>query len=274
MRKCVTNGVKCDKINQIRSMGECSMGVQFSSVPQAYGPVHIGILVFTVVLTVVLFFVFKKVSDKKLLRLIIILGALMILAEIWKQFFVVKYVYAGEKSNWFCPWQLCSMAMYCSFSLIFLKGKAQETVLVFLSTFTILAAVMALAAPGDMLRPQIALFCHSFLYHIIMLVEAFAAMRILLRREKVRFWPSAVLFLALASVAEVINIISHRVIGEIRVEANMFYITPYYPTTQPVLHSIAARIGTVPYIFLYLLGIILISFGIFALEFKTRRKKK
>ncbi len=250
------------------------MGVQFSSVPQAYGPVHIGILVFTAVLAVVLFFVFRKVSDKKLTRLIIILGAVMILTEIWKQFFVVKYVYGGVKANWFCPWQLCSMAMYCSFSLIFLKGRAQETVLVFLSTFTILAAVMALAAPGDMLRPQIALFCHSFFYHVTMIVEALAAMRILLRREKVRFLPSVVLFLIMASIAEVINLISHRVIGEIKVEANMFYITPYYPTTQPVLHNIAARIGTIPYIILYLIGIILISYGIFALEFKTRRNKK
>lgn len=250
------------------------MGVEFTSVPTEYGPVHIGILLFTAVLAVCLFFVFKKLSEKALLRIIVILGALMILTEIWKQFFVVRYVYGGVRSNWFFPWQLCSMAMYCSFSVLFLRGGARDTVLVFLSTFTIFASIMALAVPGDMMRPQILLFCHSFFYHIAMIVEGLAAMRILLRRGKVRFWPSAVLFLCMAAVAEVINLVSHRIIGDTHVEANMFYITPYYPSTQPVLHDIAVKLGIGMEIVIYLIGIILISFGIFVLEFKTKKKKK
>lgn len=250
------------------------MAAEFTTVPGEYGPVHIGILVFAASLSVALFFAFKKLSEKKLLRIIVILGALMILTEIWKQFFVIRYVYGGVRSNWFCPWQLCSMAMYCSFSVLFLRGKARDTVLVFLSTFSLLAAIMALAVPGDMLRPQIALFCHSFFYHIAMLVEALAAMRILLRRSRVRFLPSAVLFLCMAAVAEAINVISHRVIGDTHVEANMFYITPYYPSTQPILHDIAVKLGIGCEIVLYLLGIILIGFGIFALEFKTKKKPK
>lgn len=250
------------------------MGVEFANVPQPYGAVHIGILVFTAALAAALFFLFKRFDEKKLIRAIAILGAVMKLTEIWKQFFVVKYVYRGVRSTWFFPWQLCSMAMYCAFSLLFLKGKAKDTVLVFLCTFSVVAAVMALAVPEDMMRPQILLFCHSFFYHISMIVIAAAALRILLRRERVRFCPSAVLFLAMAAAAEVINVISHRIINDIHVEANMFYITPYYPSTQPFFHEIALKFGIWTEIIVYLLGIIVLSFGLFALEFRTGKKKK
>ena len=187
---------------------------------------------------------------------------------------MVRYVYGGVRSTWFFPWQLCSMAMYCSFACLFLRGKARDTALVFLSTFTPLAAVMALAVPDDMMRPQIALFCHSFLYHLLMLVECLAAMRILLRRERVRFMPAAILFLCMAAVAQAINVISHRVIGNIYVEANMFYITPYYPSTQPVYHEIAVKLGVWTEIAVYLLSIILASFLIFLLEFRLPRIRR
>ena len=250
------------------------MGAEFASVPQPYGAVHIGIVVFIAAAALGLFFLFKRLDDKKLLRIIIILGAFMLLTEIWKQFFVAKYVYKDVVSAWFFPWQLCSMAMYCSFSLLFIKGAAREAVLVFLCTFTPLAAVMALAVPEDMMRPQIALFCHSFLFHALMIVECLAAMRILRRRERVRFYPSVILFLIMAAAAEAINVISHNIIRDIHVEANMFYITPYYPSTQPVFHEIAVRFGTAAEIIVYLLAIILASFGIFLIEFRLGRRRK
>ena len=254
------------------------MGVEFTKVPQPYDAVHFGILAFIAAVCAALFFVFRRLDEKKLIRIISILGAAMIACEIWKQFFVIKYVYNGVRSTWFFPWQLCSMAMYCSFALPFLKGRAQNAVLVFLSSFSLLAALMALAVPDDMMRPQILLFCHSFLYHGIMVVESIAAMLILSRRKKAPFGPAVLLFLAMAAVAELINVISHRIIGDTHVEANMFYITPYYPSTQPVFHEIAVKWGVWAEILLYLGAIILASWGIYgiflAIAAKSRRKEE
>lgn len=241
------------------------MGAEFTVIPSMFGPVHLGILAFIAAVSAGLFFIFRRLDEKTLLRVIFILGAVMIAAEIWKQWFVVKYVYRGERSWWFFPWQLCSMAMYCAFAAFFLKGKAQDTVLVFLSTFSLLAAVTALICPGDMLRPQILLFTHSFLYHAAMVAISLASMRILLKRKKARFLPAAVMFLIMAGAAEIINVVSHLVIRNIRNEANMFSITPYYPSTQPVFHEIALAIGVPAEIALYLALIILGSFIIYAL---------
>ena len=250
------------------------MDAQFAVTPTMFGAVHIGILVFIAAVSVGLFFVFRRLEDKKLLRLLGIMGACMIAAEIWKLWFVHRYVYADIPSAWFFPWQLCSMAMYCSFAAPFLKGKAQDTVLVFLASFSLLAALFALAVPGDMLRPQIALFCHSFTYHAVMVLESLIAMLLLKRRRKAKFLPTAVLFLAMAAVAEVVNVLSHILIGEKGLEANMFNITPYWPSTQPVFHEIALALGIPAEIAIYLASIILGSFLIYAALYAARKKRK
>ncbi|MBQ1817119.1 MAG: YwaF family protein [Clostridia bacterium] len=240
------------------------MGAEFTQIPPAFGAVHIAILAAVAAACTALWFVFKRTSDKKLIRLLFILGASMILAEAWKQWFTVKYVFGGTYSAWFFPWQLCSMAMYCSAAVPFLRGRARETALVFLASFTLIAAAAALVFPGDMLRPQIMLFCHSFLYHGVMAVESIAAMRLLMRGKKPAFLPAAGLFLAMAAVAEAINVAFHALLGDISREPNMFNITPYYPTTQPVFHEIAVKLGVIPEIIIYLAVIILVSFGVYA----------
>ena len=174
---------------------------------------------------------------------------------------------------WFFPWQLCSMAMYCSALAPFLKGKAQDAALVFLCTFSMIGAVFALLFPEDMMRPQILLFCHSFLYHAVMLLEGLIAIRVLRIRGKVQFYPALLLYLGMAAVAEIVNTVSHFVADSIGNEANMFYITPFYPSTQPVFSSIAAHAGIAVEIAVYLGTIALGAFGLFLLEFKLHRKK-
>ena len=185
------------------------MGVTFSSVPEAFGLWHIIVMAATVILAAGLSLIFRRMTEEKLIRLLFILGLAMLICEVWKQWFVHRYVYEGAFSTWFFPWQLCSMAMYCSFLMPFLKGRAQDTVLVFLSTFSLIAAAAAIIFPGDMLRPQILLFCHGFLFHAAMVVESAAAMCVLARRRKAPFSPAVLLFLMMAAVAEVINVISH-----------------------------------------------------------------
>ena len=242
------------------------MGITFSVTPTMFGPVHIVILCVVAIGAAALFFALKSCSERTLLRFIFAVGVGMLLAEAWKQWFVPRYVYTDGPSMWFFPWQLCSMAMYGAVLLPVLKGRARDTVTVFLCTYSLLAGTVALLIPADMLRPQILLFAHGFLYHAAMIAVSAAALRLWKRRGRVPFSPSVLLFLGLAAIAELINVISHRIIGDIRVEANMFYITPYYPSTQPVVHEIALAWGIVPSILLYLAAITLGSYALYRLE--------
>ncbi len=248
------------------------MDAVFSEPPLPYGAVHLVILGVIAAVLFLLYFPLRRQNEQTLVRILFGAGLFMLLAEAWKQWFVQRYVYPGVLSTWFFPWQLCSMSMYCSFLVPFLKGKAQDTVLVFLSTFQIIAALGALLFPGDMMRPYIWLFIHSFLYHGLMLFESMAAILILKNRKDIRFFPSVLLFLIMAAVAEGINVVSHHIVNDFSLEANMFNITPYYPSTQPVFHGIALRLGIFPEILIYLAVIILFSYGLFRLEALFRKR--
>ena len=102
----------------------------------------------------------------------------------------------------------------------------------------------------------------------------FTAALILLKRPRVPFLPSVWLFFALAAVAEIINVISHALFSERKMASNMFNITPYYPSTQPVFHDIAVALGILPEILIYLALIILGSWGLYRLLYAFRRKRE
>ena len=241
------------------------MDKTFAVIPTQFGTVHLAILAGVLLLSAGLAILLRKQPEERLTRLIGVLGALMILAEIGKQWFVRRYVYPNG-ATWFFPWQLCSIAMYASFLVPFLRGKARDALLTFLGSFSLLAAVIALLVPGDMLRPQIALFCHSFTYHFVMVAESIAAVCILSRREKsAPFLPALIVFLVTAAISEVVNVVCHTFFGDRPPVANMFNITPYHPTTQPIFHQIAVSLGILPEIILYLGMIVLGSWGLYRL---------
>ena len=246
----------------------------FQNTPQPYGLVHWLILGGILAAAVLFALAIRKTDERRLLHLLLVFGVCMLAAEAWKQWFVIRYLYFGRRSMWFFPWQLCSMAMYCSALAPFLKGKAQEAALVFLCTFSVIGAVFALLFPEDMMRPQILLFLHSFLYHAVMLLEGLIACRILRKRGKVRFLPALLLYLCMAVVAEGINVVSHFIVPRTGDEVNMFYITPFYPSTQPVFDAIAEHAGIAVEIVVYPGAIALGAFGLFLLEFRLRKRNK
>ena len=245
------------------------MGITFENTPQVFGIIHISALLLIAAINIILFFHLKGKDEAFLLRFLHISGGIMLAAEAFKQYFCYVYVFDRKINLWFFPWQLCSMAMYCSFFITYLKKeKDRNTMLVFLSTFSLFADIIALVLPYDMLRDQIVLTVHSFAYHGLIICQSMIAVMILSEKEKIRFFPSVSLFLFMALIAEIINVISHLIFNDIHVEPDMFYITLSYPTTQPVFHDIALRFGIIIEIIVYLSTIILFSYLLFLMEKK------
>ncbi len=246
------------------------MGITFLSTPQLFGSIHLLSLLLIIVSNTVVFFYLKERKQETLINILHSLGLFMILLEIFKQWFCFIYVFGRKLNLWFFPWQLCSMAMYCSFIIKYIgKEKTQNAFLVFLATFSLFSDIVALILPYDMLRDQIVLTIHSFVYHSLIITEALIALLILKQRKKADFLLSVYLFLAMAFIAEIINVVSHLIFNDIHVEPDMFYITLSYPSTQPVFHEIALALGIPAEIIIYLSSIILISFLIWKIENRT-----
>ncbi len=246
------------------------MDITFSSTPQLYGNVHLLSLLLIAILNSAVFICLKNRKEKTLIEILHYLGLFMVLMEIFKQWFCFVYVFHGELNLWFFPWQLCSMAMYCSLIVIYIrKEKLQNAFLVFLASFSLFAGIVALALPYDMLRDQVILTVHSFIYHGLIVTEAFIALLVLKQRKKAGFLPAISLFLGMAFIAMIINGISHLIFNDIHVEPNMFYITLSYPSTQPVFHEIALALGIPAEIIIYLSAIILCSYVVWKIEKAT-----
>jgi hypothetical protein len=150
-----------------------------------------------------------------------------------------------------------------------LKDDKQEAVLVFLSTFSLMAGVLALATPKNMLVDVIFLTTHSFIYHALMLAQSVIAIQILGKRKRPVFRYALDLFLITASIAEIVNVMRKLLINDPAREPNMFFISPFYPTKQILLCDIANSIGMMPQVIVYLTDVILISYVVFIIECKT-----
>lgn len=250
------------------------MGTLFSETPVIFGPQHIGFMIAIVIWNVLLHFSLKNASEKKMLTVLHYTGLFMMLAEVFKQWFVYVYVFDRTVNLWFFPWQLCSVAMYLAFAAKFFKEKLQNACLIYLCTISLLTDIVAILLPYDMLRDQIVLFCHSFIYHGLIISCAILAFHILKKRENIKFRYTAYLFLFTAFIAEIVNVTAHQIFNNKKVEPNMFYISPYYETTQPVFHDIAVNFGILTEIIVYLGVILLFAYLCFILGKKCILKKR
>ena len=155
------------------------MNFVFKETPKLFGILHITFLILGIITSILLYLYIKNKNENFLIKFIYILSMTMFVGEIWKQIFTYKYVFNNEYNMWFFPWQLCSMAMYCGIALPLIKKERQNILLVFLSTYSLLAATVALIGPLDMLRPQILLTFHGFIYHILMVYLAIISIVVL-----------------------------------------------------------------------------------------------
>lgn len=249
------------------------MDIRFTERPEMFGTLHLAYIALTILFGCIAIYHIRNKSEKYLLKLLQCLGLFMIISEIIKQFFCYFYIYGKEIDLTYFPWQLCSMAMYFAFIVPYLKGKMQDTALVYLSTFSLLGGIMAIILPKNMLLSEVFFTTHSFIYHVLIIITSFIAIEILKGRNLPIFRHALILFVITAVIAEIINVLGKVFIGDPLREPNMFYISPFYPTKQAILSDIARKFGIIPEVILYLLLIALIAYMIFVIEAKTIWKK-
>ena len=227
------------------------MNLCFEHVPEMYGYFHLAMLVVISIVGFLVWRISRGYSEQGMIRGIGILGWIMVVLEVFKLWYCVTVVNHGVVSLWYLPWQLCSIAMYAASFLSFLGEKRQNTVLSFLATYSFMAAILALLYPQDMLRIQVLLTVHGFLYHGMMILESVLALRVLQKRMCIDIRGSMGLFLGCAGVAEILNLCAYGFFPALE-QPNLFYISPYMPVSQPVFADIARVLGVFPEIVIYL----------------------
>lgn len=185
---------------------------------------------------------------RKKVKTIRICGIIMLVSEIYKQLFLYMAVNEGGYNFWYLPFQLCSIPMY----LCLMFPRFEKTSAVFMSSYGLLGAVMTLIFPDGIMYTYAALTIHGFMWHFMLIFVGIYCMASgLADRSFKAFIRTIPLFLGLAAVAFIINLVLGAGSG-----ADMFYISPYLTTAQPVFKGIAERLGRIPEIIIYLVSII------------------
>lgn len=143
--------------------------------------------------------------------------------------------------------------MYLCLLLPFVPHKYQRIFCTFMYNYNLLGAVMVFVDPSGLMHPYWTLTLHGFIWHILLIFigcsSPFPAW--CCQPPKDSGSPTAV-FTVGCVIATIINVTSHPY-GN----ADMFYITPYYATTQIVYSQIAAKFGIFAGNTVYVLSIIL-----------------
>ena len=151
--------------------------------------------------------------------------------------------------------------MYLGLGIPFISPKLKNSFYSFIQDFGLLGGIMALAEPSGLMHPYITLTVHGFLWHFILI---FMGLICAFYNHGKRGRP-LFLFLICTAIATVINVLSHPY-GN----ADMFYISPYYPNDQIVFHQISLVTGTILGNCLYLTSVLLGGFIIHMICLKLK----
>lgn len=183
----------------------------------------------------------RKVSDKTANWILFSLGLLLALSEVFKQLFYY-FVMMDNRYSWHdFPFQLCSVPMYlCIIAPLLKKGKLQDGMYHFMTTYNLLGGIMAFIEPSGLLHKYPTLTLHAFIWHMLLI---FVGFYLIASGRYAKAFPdyrrATYTFLMLCVIAFCINLIFWNASeGSI----NMFYVGPRY-SPLIVFKQISQNVG-------------------------------
>ena len=235
-------------------------------VPQSYGPYHITCAVLTVILAILLIAFFKNAKDKTVRTLTTIVWVVMVILEIGKQLlFSVSMDAAGNfvwDYSWYSfPFQFCSSPLYILPIVAFAKeGKFRDAAIVFLGTFSVFAGTCVMVFPGDVFLWYDFINVQTMVHHGAQIFfGAYLAFRY---RDKLNFKNlvrATGIFASLCAIALLIDVLAYHLfpIWDIPEIFNMFFISPYFECTLPVLSEVDKLLPYPAFLCVYVFGFML-----------------
>ena len=250
--------------------------------PTSYGWFHFMMVGVTIALLVVYIVLWKKADEKTFRRIIFWTWIVLVVLETLKQL-TYNFCYNEENPaastfsyfwNGF-PFQFCATPLYAYPFIVFIpnKGKVSsffwESFVGFAACFASFGGVVCLVYPEQLFTELIFINIQSLLYHGLMFVTGVFICVWLGKRFNLKFvGKSPVVFLFFVALAMILNITFVK--GGIVPEGttfNMFFISPLFPSSLPVLDSIYPLVPYPVFLLLYIVGFTLVAFLFFEIAY-------
>ncbi len=237
--------------------------------PTIYGWYHI-LWLFILILICSLIIIFRnKISQKTVKYSILIISISLILFEIMKQ---LTYSFNWNENTqtatwnyqWYAfPFQFCSTPMYLMFIAgICKKNLFRDSLYSYLATFALFGGFVVMLYPGDVFTTTIFINIHTMFWHASMVVVGFLiwATNSIENTQKT-FLKAFCVFLSMIALAMLANYIWKWSGGiETGQTFNMFYISPFYKSTLPLVSIIYNNAPYIIFLLCYIFGFSLAAY--------------
>lgn len=236
--------------------------------PTNYGWFHLMFFALVILTTFLLIKFFRNCNDKTFRRIALISWIIMVLFEIYKQI-VFAFNYNNGDCYWDYAWyafpyQLCSTPLYALPFIVFLKNdKIRDAFICYMSTFSLFGGVAVFFYPNDVFIRYIGINIQTMVHHGLQIVLGiFFAVHNHKKLCNMYYIKSLVLFSVFSLIAIVLNISMYHIFQGLNMDDtfNMFFISPYFDCTLPVLSLIYPKVPYPVFLCLYLFGFALIGY--------------
>ncbi len=245
--------------------------------PTLYGWYHLLCLGIVILLSLFFVLVGKKMTAKSVNGVLKCAAITLLLFEVYKQ---LNYSYNVSEDTWGYQWyafpfQFCSTPMYVMLLAGCLKkGKLRNCLCSFLATYGLFAGTAVMLYPGDVFISTIGINIQTMVHHGMMVVIGV----MMYASGSAKFSHSTIfkglpIFACLVGLALGMNALYHQY-GPADQTFNMFYISPYYPCTLPVLSTIYPLVPYPAFLCIYVFGFTIAGYvmSLFAMLFGKRKK--
>ena len=242
--------------------------------PTNYGWFHLIFIAIAILSTVFLCIKFRDCDDK-IFRRIVLIGWILIAAlEVYKQI-IFSYNFDNGVVTWDYQWyafpyQFCSTPLYALPFIIFLKdGKIRDAFVMYMSTFSLFAGLAVFAYPNDVFITTIGINIQTMIHHGLQIVFGiYFAVYSWRKYNFSSFLKSITVFVGFSLLAILLDISVYKIFiaNGIDETFNMFFISPYFPCTLPILSMIYEKINYFLFLFMYLIGFVLAALLVCGIE--------
>lgn len=236
--------------------------------PTNYGIFHICSIILVIIATITVCLLLKNKNEKLVRRFLFISWILILLLEIYKQL-IFSFDYTNDIVTWDFQWyafpfQFCSLQLYLLPFVVFLKeGKIRDAIITFLAIFSFFGGLAVYAYPNDVFISTIGINIQTMIHHgLQILLGIFFIVRYRDKLNIKNFLYSIIVFIVCIIVAIILNLIVPTFTDE---TFNMFFISPKFECTLPILNLIYQKVPYAIFLLLYLVGFSFVAYLIFLL---------
>ena len=241
--------------------------------PVSFGWFHILAIIIVIATTVLFVKKWGHADEKNFRRLALILWCILVALEVYKQ---IVFTFTPEEGSivadysWYAfPFQFCSTPLYVIPFVVFLpEGKVRDACTMFLATFSLFGGIAVMCYPGDVFIETIGINIQTMVHHGSQVTFGILCAHRLYLKGKFsleHFLGGVVAFASLVLVAIMLNISIYHALQANGMDDtfNMFFISPYFDCTLPVLSIFSPLVPYPVFLAIYIIGFSIAAAAIF-----------